>query len=73
LSIFLYSFVKDKKNKVMKILLNLPKITLIFLLVGFLYFLKAIVYIIYYSFEAPLNFLGGQIENMIRRLLKYVK
>ena len=57
----------------MKILLNLPKITLIFLLVGFLYFLKAIVYIIYYSFEAPLNFLGGQIENMIRRLLKYVK
>lgn len=57
----------------MKILLNLPKLIIIFLLLGFFYVLEALVYIIYVMFEAPLNFIGEQIEKIIRKLLKYVR
>jgi len=57
----------------MKILLNLPKLIIIFLLLGFFYVLEAIVYIIYIMFEYPLNFIGEQIEKIIRKLLKYVR
>jgi len=57
----------------MKILLNLPKLIIIFLLLGFFYILEIIVFIIYTMFEYPLNFIGEQIEKIIRKLLKYVR
>lgn len=57
----------------MKILYNIPKLFLIFLLLGFFYLLEVIVFIVYYLFESPLNFMGNQIENIIRKLLKYVR
>jgi len=57
----------------MKILYNLPKLLLIFLLLAFFYVLEAIVYVVYYSVESPLNFIGSQIEKIIRKLLTYVR
>jgi hypothetical protein len=57
----------------MKILFNLPKLIVIFILLGFFFLLEAIVYVIYCSFEMPLNFVGEQLEKIIRKLLKYVR
>jgi hypothetical protein len=57
----------------MKVLLNLPKLFIIFLLLAFFYILETIVYIIYYLIESPLNFIGSQIEKIIRKLLSYVR
>jgi len=57
----------------MKILYNLPKLLLIFLLLAFFYLLEAIVYVVYYSVESPLNFIGSQIEKIIRKLLTYIR
>lgn len=57
----------------MKIILNLPKLFIIFLLLIFFMIFEGLVVLVYYIVESPLAFVKYNIEKVIRKLLKYVR
>jgi hypothetical protein len=59
--------------KVIKLLLNAPKVLLIFLLLATFFVLEGFLMIIYVIFETPLSFTLGWLERTMRRLLKHVQ
>lgn len=60
-------------NKVLKLIFNAPKITLIgILLIGF-FIIETIFLIIYTLFETPMRFVLDKVELYIRYLTKQLK